>query len=116
MVPAERSLVTVSVVVCLRMDSCSEIIIIMLISASKGAIGNFFTISFLSLEPSPTYTLKWPKRGMVIGRGGGGRGRGGLREWKGRGRGDIRERKRGGGGGLIVCVCKERLKVCVYVG
>ena len=41
------------------------IIIVILIMAFKGAIRDFFTISSLRREPSPTRTLKWPGRNRV---------------------------------------------------
>ena len=37
----------------------------MIIIAFKGAVRDFFTISSLRREPSPTRTLKWPGRNRV---------------------------------------------------
>ena len=45
--------------------SVASTTIIIIIIALKGAIQDFFTISSLRREPSPTCTLKWPKRNHV---------------------------------------------------
>ena len=45
--------------------SGSTIIIMIMIIAFKGAIQDLFTISSLRCEPSPTHTLKWPRRNRV---------------------------------------------------